>query len=521
MSSSDYEDRLEESRQADALCFYLPLPSPLALSEDAIISLQDFDAKTADHLTGVRSSVKFHQITVARSADAYLISRIMDLAHHLHSDHPLDSQVDEGPPLRVDVTVAEVVVPNPQDDPLGVAIEAVQEVQKAISLMSAVAVPLLTRQRLPFIVPCFSQSLGPDGTVVWGGPSIWVATDTMAITRLTAIRPAPVELEGLQQALHQVSRGGPFIAAAELHAEAQVHWHHHGDYRASVLALASACEVQLDAILMGLLWEEGADPSVASRYFGVNGLNHTKRVLSEFAPRLKGNWSRADGPVADYLQCVVQLRQRVMHAGHAPTEAEAELAHEAASALSAHVEQLLRDKATQDLYPRVAVMFCGPGRLDREGCLHPTARALVNDDSEDWWFSQHALWCEWARRYSDVNPPMPGREVENMDLVLEVDSRGWRLLVVDVAVGAAAEVVDPDDALGSVGTPHEEVSRIIRAVRSTLGPGDPPVLVEIDAAVSPDWLEGLAWRRSFDVFPDLDPRPRARRQYGPFRLPGQ
>jgi hypothetical protein len=116
------------------------------------------------------------------------------------------------------------------------------------------------------------------------------------------------------------------IAAAAASAE-------YGDKRGAIVSLAIACELFLDSLLAAMLWEDGATPELAAESWQQPSI--VRRVKNEYAPRLGGTWdpNRA-GPLSDWLNHVVNVRNSVLHSGRSPSSSEVQLAGGAAGRLT-------------------------------------------------------------------------------------------------------------------------------------------------------------------------------------------
>lgn len=511
-------------------CYLLPLPQPLPLDHGAIV--QSFrNPESAMELARppqVRSSIKIHQVEVDSSHDMAVIERVASLAREVagvdRDGGP--SSAAPFPSVVASLTVAEVVVPRSdeasEDDSLGVAVEAVRHLQRACSLVSQDPVQLLTRHGLPAVLPVLAVELGGADGPTYTIASNLAAVDTRAMDRLVpVVRPA-LPFEVVSQAVQQVADGGPFVAAVDLRREAKVLFEHDGKYRMAALTFAMASEVLLDGLLMALLWEEGADPSVAQHMFSYQA-SLRSRVLSEYSSRLKGSWQKGKGAVGDYLRDVVQLRNRIAHVGYEPTEAEARRARDASLQLETHIGNRLRSPAIQRRYPRTAVLFCGADRLEAAGAMIRATRRVLEDPNEGIWIVQHRQWSDWARRFIEANPTQPGEDPDSIHVIIEVTESQERVIVVDEATSTAAEAPSasvwwPDGLQGEI------VDRTIAAVRGAESP-EYPVLIrpETNAIEGDPRLEGLRWARDYEIFPERDFRPPNTRgeDEGAARIPGQ
>jgi hypothetical protein len=94
-----------------------------------------------------------------------------------------------------------------------------------------------------------------------------------------------------------------------------------GDYEEAILWSAVAAEVMLDALLMVLLWEEGAPANQVVQTFR---RTLARRVDHEYHERLgTPPWRRRDAsPVGRWYLRLAASRNSIVHRGHAPHRAE-------------------------------------------------------------------------------------------------------------------------------------------------------------------------------------------------------
>ncbi len=131
-----------------------------------------------------------------------------------------------------------------------------------------------------------------------------------------------------------------------------------GDRRTAIFSLAIACELMLDSVLAAMLWEEGKSVEEAAEHWS-NDSSITYRVKRLYADRLLGNWSLdRSGPMARWRKHVVDVRNSVIHSGRTPTEAEINLAGEAAGGLTSFVAKRL--VARWEKYPKTMAVLNGP-----------------------------------------------------------------------------------------------------------------------------------------------------------------
>ncbi|MDJ0454062.1 hypothetical protein [Gordonia amicalis] len=194
---------------------------------------------------------------------------------------------------------------------------------------------------------------------------------------------------GLQSRLDRLD---PLARYAECRTDAGYALHGVGSFRDTVIHLGIACEVLFDGLLGMLIWEEGTSVDEAAELFSGT---ITTRIKNEFHTRLGGTWRLDRGELGDWSTKVADVRNRVVHSGYRPSEAEA-LAAEAAA-------DSLRDFAARRLaalgrkYPCTNVVFFGDQPVPQGvPTLNRAARSWleVNRDSLDAKRAEHNAWRE-------------------------------------------------------------------------------------------------------------------------------
>ncbi len=506
--------------------FFLPVPHPLGLPTGwrgqrvrSPLETAALDRPTS----GVISSLKVHQVDPSRQP---VIADLLDLSEfaavtmadfipgsHLPDDeagsrlrHELEQQAA---PLRTTRTVFEVAVEVTDHSEAAVsnaldeAIDHVRHVQRAVSVATEWPVRLIARSTLPPFVPTFGGRLRltPPGEQP-GNPivseRIVHPIDRSAPPSALGLAPEPFGeelLDGVREAADQFARLGPFQTYADIRREALVQRHFDGNHRLAVVSLATAGEVLLDSALLHMLWEEHVEPAEAARYFD-RGVGHSSRVARNFPQRLGGGWDAESGsPAGRYLQDLVRLRHRVVHAGHEPTDSELNAAWQALFDLEHFLGDRLASERNLKRYTRTALAWMGDRRLEQRGRLTNHVRRLTEDASEPNWidsFARYRLNVDKAldpTQSAEVSPPE--------QLVLYVERRpdgSLRWVIHDPRSLRAAEV-DGAEIRDAPGTAR--VHALLAAAEE--GPDPKRAAMMLDAAVPPR----VAWLPDHELFPEL------------------
>ena len=181
--------------------------------------------------------------------------------------------------------------------------------------------------------------------------------------------------------------------------DAQRAYRRGGDYAVALILLQTASEILIDTTLMTLLWEDGEDAERVSKKF-VEGAA-TKRLVN-LQHLLGGYWRRdRHGPVADWFDAVVTVRNRVVHAGYQPTYEEASRAVDAVLSLQRHIFDRVAAKSRR--FSRSAKIFMGEDGLKRRGAwTNATANFYRSQaEAEDGWLPSVRSWRERMYRARD------------------------------------------------------------------------------------------------------------------------
>lgn len=211
--------------------------------------------------------------------------------------------------------------------------------------------------------------------------------------------PSPATREQADRAMRFVFAGvtkNPVEVHHDLRLAARRAVHAEGDYVGAVLKAAAAAETLIKQVSWHIAWEatkkSSTDPAPTAMsgdaLFEAKPSQLIGRVLSV---RLGGNWdsSRPNSPVGAWRQNVAQLRNKVIHLGHRPSEADAVAALEGLAALELHLMDRLAVRA--HVYPRAALMLVGRDGLEKRGRFGP-ARATWQHQSLQALLREYRVW---------------------------------------------------------------------------------------------------------------------------------
>ncbi len=245
--------------------------------------------------------------------------------------------------------------------------------------------PVITRQRLPFVIPWISRS----PTALEWDPHISIMHSHMNVPVPPSEPLKEDDLKKLNSTLSRVMRGD-VLTAYNLHRmRARRAFSLEGEYSETVLYCQIAIEVFLDALLYLLLWEEGADPATAAELVPTE---LRSRIGGSLAPRLRGGWSlRGRGAIARWWNELRPLRNRIVHAGYVASAGEGQRALEIMHAVDTFLRRRLAERASK--FPRTSLLVLGIPGLKRHERWSKRLDAVVQASaSEDDWVKGAQAW---------------------------------------------------------------------------------------------------------------------------------
>ena len=470
----------EEARSFTAVYFLLPLEAPLSIPDKSIIRGQEKPPPKQgfeDHYLGVEwddregllgncISCCFHQITSpeidARQFAAFGAARIAFPCLQI------DDPPNEPEPLSAAVTVAEVAVRLVEnsdeaiDGALDEAVEFVADVQRAYGALSSDPVPIMNRARLPLVVPYLVRT-GIPGV----HPNDWSEEPELDFVMPRAPKrreymTAPSEQSPARWTLKQLSDvmtpvlQGPFRHAHESWRNASVALSQ-GDYSVAAILSGVTCEQAIRALLLCLLWEEEADPAEAAGllYESSGNTRNARALLAEVLDRLPDSDETGES-ARELVSRVLDLRNRVLHRAHRPTQDEARVA----------VDRCARFAE----WMRLAVL----GRLDRYAV---TAAMIVSkpvlDDDAEARLNEALTSTLWPTRPNDnvshyqieVDRHLPGNESKRTGKTERLPEGDWAMMSLAYPDGEARWVgVDELNWLAILARPPQSLPARARQV---------------------------------------------------------
>lgn len=422
--------------------FFIPLPDPIKvpnLTELPVSYVWNpisddgpcFRLPSEGNLNyAARHIMIFHRDEVATDAGPFRAAmKVMSAGMKLAGATAGILSPEEVPTLELVHTTVEVICvlkpasPDPINHALAEAINVISDFQMYYHLITKTPVRRLTRKLLPPFIPIIRRSFPALDTwepdifhVNDGGPNFLAASiPTMS----------PEQLQNLLRH-NQASRADVFSAFLLMRQEAMLTYAT-GSNAAAGLFVAIAAETLLTELFLLLSWEEAADLKKTADVLGERD-NISKRLLSELAGRLKGDWDRnGDGPLGVWQRDIANLRNDVAHAGKLPSEAEIDLAMKALTALETYVGDQLAKVFKS--YPQVTEIFLGNDGLARRNKLKAWQKFSPTVQ-----FPAHAseLFTRWKGEVQRVRlAPNEGNPDESKTVVVRFGNGAERWYLVD------------------------------------------------------------------------------------------
>lgn len=227
----------------------------------------------------------------------------------------------------------------------------------------------------------------------WSDPGVFLVNEGFKLGSEVPMLPSD-QIPRLVTTWTRNRQRDPFVRFVSMSIEAQVALQRDGDYGQCVVKAYSAIEFLLDAIWTTMAWEEityGENPQKMTTYddakswFGP-GSTLANRMTNCFHGRLSG-WDvdHAQTPAKEFRHVLAKLRHRVVHAGYAPTEREANKALITLEGMEHYLKALLVRDDNRNRHPRTVLLLLGEPGLKRRGKFVGKVRRLVERDDEENW----------------------------------------------------------------------------------------------------------------------------------------
>lgn len=468
--------RRDDAAKADSftvIYFLLPLETPLSIPDKSIIRAQEkpppkrsfeddylgVEWDDEEGLVGCRLSCCFHQITSPEIDTAQFAA--FEAARIAFPSLQIDEPPSEPEPHSAAVTVAEVAVHLAErsdeaiDGALDEAVEFVADVQRVYGALSTDPVPIMTRARLPLLVP-YSVRTGIPGV----HPNDWPEGPELDFVmprppKRSEHMPTPSEENPAQWTLNQLSDAmppvlrGPFRHVHESWRNANVALRQ-GDYAVAAILTGITCEQTIRALLLCLLWEDEADPAEACQaLYERNGNTRNARTLLAHAINRLTESSADSAEARDLSSGVLDLRNRVLHRAHRPSQDEM---HEAVDRCARFAEWTrLTVLGRLDRYAVTAAMMVSKPALDED-----TAARLDDALTSNLWPTRPH---DNVDHYQiEIDRHLPGNETRRTGKTKRLPDRAWAMMSLAYPNGEVRWVgVDEQNWLAFLARPPQSL----------------------------------------------------------------
>ncbi|MFZ2292686.1 MAG: hypothetical protein WAW05_09765 [Corynebacterium casei] len=293
--------------------------------------------------------------------------------------------------LNLSFTVVEVVVSQQLrrnskessiESALDFALQQLNTILRAVSLIENQPVPLIRRETLPPQIPLATGVYEPHELRDRKLPRVKALPPISLPSFLPSVNvpPEPSErLEGwVEAAILSASIPAPFSSFANFRLDAQYFHESIGDYRISCILFASACEALFNQLLLHMLWEDGFRPEEAALHFFQSGkppkpgknptsISVTGLVKQRLHPKFSASsWENsAPPPLQNWITDIAFLRNNVIHEAHTPTAEQMDKCVESFTNLLTFVSGELYKIRRK--YPITALSFLGEVGLKEKG----------------------------------------------------------------------------------------------------------------------------------------------------------
>lgn len=142
----------------------------------------------------------------------------------------------------------------------------------------------------------------------------------------------------------------------------------------------------MTSILELMLWDEGATAAQGAGILGARDgiFVRTRRELSS---RLGGTWDHTRaGPVQNWREKILRLRNTIVHSGHTATRVEALAALDALNELVVFIADRLSGQKVRAKYLRTIVLSVGQSSLSKRDAWTSRLEKMVKENEGKWRF---------------------------------------------------------------------------------------------------------------------------------------
>lgn len=227
------------------------------------------------------------------------------------------------------------------------------------------------------------------------GPYLFLSNDAFGQKRSlpTMLSPDQIEDVRIRQSLHKAGAMQAMYAQWLLNAKRAL-WTD-GDYGASVFQAYTASEIFLDSVLLMIAWEEidhtpGSNLTLEEVALWVSRRSTIATRVSERFKEHVQPWGvgHAKNPIEQWRTFASDVRNKVIHTGYVPAEAEARRVYEIVVAVERHVKDVLLVDGNRVKYPRTALLQMGRDGVQRRNKYFGKLKQLDEASMEESWLGE-------------------------------------------------------------------------------------------------------------------------------------
>ena len=281
------------------------------------------------------------------------------------------------------------------------AMYLVQESVRAIHAATGEARPLPRLESASFgTIAALQRVSGTKVSTVWHAGIVF-PNETLLRTFQELDDAA---LEQLVDAEAAEGTADPMLRVLDIRRESRVALDA-GDTRAAVIMAALSCEMLITVLVSSLLWEEDCWPQEAAPMIEASR-ELRSRLVSIAGARLRGSWTDSHNQaLSDWNRLVQKNRNRIVHAGDAPTVELADDAYQAMLDFESMILDRVANPVARKRYPLTALFLAKHAGLERRDAWTRSMRETAAAAEKDRLLAVFTRWLD-ATTYLRMSPEL-------------------------------------------------------------------------------------------------------------------
>lgn len=275
-------------------------------------------------------------------------------------------------------------------DIVTLALHIIAETVRAVRITTGFPVTEITPRMVSPIIAATVAHPDPDRTLRWGvSTALVLGHIENEVATATAPPFAPEVVDQIGYGFKQLAMFRPAAIISD-HRERANAAFAAGNLRGAIIDYAITCEVCLNMVLAALYWEAGLSASEAPKLNGKEGI--VARVKKYYAPKLKGgSWDVGTcRPLHAWQRDVLEVRNRSVHTGEAPTHEEVVAAQDATKHLLSMLTQRLLSQYR--IYPKTIGLLLGRNSIERYGGNQTAKMLALHEQHAQRWEDDYSGW---------------------------------------------------------------------------------------------------------------------------------